>query len=105
MGIAESRSPTRTGSSNTRNIPDLSNGKGARSLKCCDRGIMRRSLLGARQGAKTILGYAGRTFGSVTVTLGTDLPLARGESEKDEKIKKRIKTEEKRKKQARKIIA
>ncbi len=30
-----------------------------------------------------ILGYAGRTFGSVTVTLGTDLPLARGEKTKD----------------------
>ena len=69
--------------SSIRTTPDLSNGKGARSLKCCDRGIMRKSLLGARQGAKTIHGYAGRTFGSVIVTLGTDLPLARGEKTKD----------------------
>merc|ERR1711998_779707 len=98
MGIAESRRPTRTGSSNTRNIPDLSNGKGARSLKCCDRGIMRRSLLGARQGAKTILGYAGRTFGSVTVTLGTDLPLARGENIKKGKRGKKKNKKRKKKK-------
>jgi tRNA (guanine37-N1)-methyltransferase len=34
---------SKRGCSNIRNIPDLSNGKGARSPKCCDRGIMRRS--------------------------------------------------------------
>ena len=34
--------------SNIRIIPGLSNGKGARSPKCCDRGIMRRSPPGAR---------------------------------------------------------
>ena len=56
-----------------------SNGKGARSLKCCDRGIMRRSLHGARPGAKKTHGYAGRTFGSATTALGPSLPLARGE--------------------------
>ena len=31
----------------SRTIPDPRNGKGARSLKCCDRGIMRRSRRGA----------------------------------------------------------
>ena len=35
-----------TGFSNIRTIPGLLNGKGARSPKCCDRGIMRRSRRG-----------------------------------------------------------
>src|SRR4028119_518689 len=37
------RRASKRASSNTLIIPDLSNGKGARSPKCCDRGIMRRS--------------------------------------------------------------
>ena len=36
----------RRGFSNIRTIPDLLHGKGARSPKCCDRGIMRRSRRG-----------------------------------------------------------
>ncbi len=67
------------GCSNIRTIPGLSNGKGARSLKCCDRGIMRRSKPGANSARATIHGHAGRTFGSATMALGTDLPLARGD--------------------------
>ena len=40
---AERRRASRRGFSNIRTIPDLLNGKGARSPKCCGRGIMRRS--------------------------------------------------------------
>merc|ERR1711861_37601 len=99
MGIAESKKATKTASSNIRNIPDLRNGKGARSLKCCDRGIMRRSLPGARSGARKTHGYAGRTFGNVIVTFGTDLPLTRGEKPLlgREKVHKKKKKKKKKK--------
>ncbi len=49
------------GFSNIRTIPDQLTGKGARSPKCCDRGIMRRSRRGDTNARLTIHGYGGRT--------------------------------------------
>src|SRR3546814_5991558 len=54
-------------------------GKGARSPKCCDRGIMRRSPPGASRWRRNTHGYGGRIFGSATRALGSSLPLARGD--------------------------
>src|SRR3546814_16260216 len=73
---------SKTVCSNIRTIPGPSHGKGARSPKCCDRGIMRRSRPGGNNRHKIIHGYAGRTFGSAMRVLGTDLPLARGEKKR-----------------------
>src|SRR3546814_7585121 len=70
---------SRRGYSNTRIIPDLRYGKGARSPKCCDRGIMRRSPPGASRWRRNTHGYGGRIFGSATRALGSSLPLARGD--------------------------
>src|SRR3954471_16115691 len=65
--------------SNIRIIPDLSNGKGARSPKCCDRGIMRRSRPGESRWPRQTHGYGDRIFGSAMRALGSSLPLARGD--------------------------
>jgi hypothetical protein len=61
------------GCSNIRTIPDLLNGKGARSRKSCDRGIMRRSTRGASAVPRSIHGHGGRTFGSA---MGRSGPVA-----------------------------
>ena len=47
------RKALRAAFSNTLIIPGLLNGKGARSPKCCDRGIMRRSPPGAKRRRET----------------------------------------------------
>ena len=57
--------------SNILIIPDLLNGKGARFLKCCDWGIMRKSPPGVSAGRRKIHGYGGRTCGSATTALGS----------------------------------
>jgi hypothetical protein len=62
------------------------NGKGARSLKCCDRGIMRKSPPGGNKGRRKTHGYAGQTFGIVMVTVGFSLPLARGTKTESSRI-------------------
>ena len=59
---------------NIRTIPARWNGKGARSPKCCDRGIMRRSRRGESHRPRSTHGYAGRIFGSVIRALGSSLP-------------------------------
>src|ERR1700733_15109189 len=64
--------------SNTRIIPDLLSGKGARSPKCCDRGIMRGSRHGESHRPRPIHGYGDRIFGSAMRVRGSSLPLARG---------------------------
>jgi len=48
-------------------------------------GIMRRSTPGGNNRPRTIHGYAGQTFGSVTRTLGTDLPLASGVKKEEDR--------------------
>ena len=62
------------------------NGKGARSPKCCDRGIMRGSRPGASHRPRPIHGYGGRTFGSAMTALGSSLPLARGTRQRTNEV-------------------
>jgi len=78
MGAASSgtESRSRTASLSIRTIPGPPFGKGARSLKCCDRGIMRKSPHGGNAGLRTIPGHAGRTFGA-HIGARSSLPLAR----------------------------
>ena len=53
---AGTRRASKAACSNIRIIPDLTNGKGARSPKCCDRGIMRGSRPGASRRPRPIHG-------------------------------------------------
>src|SRR6201986_3597420 len=78
------RKASKAASSNIRIIPDLLNGKGARSPKCCDRGIMRRSQAGVKARPRSIHGHGDRTFGSAISELGSSLPLARGKRRTNE---------------------
>src|SRR4051812_36883560 len=78
------RRASKAASSNIRIIPDLLNGKGARSPKCCDRGIMRGSRRGESHRPRSIHGHGDRTSGSATMALGSSLPLARGDRRKNE---------------------
>src|SRR3982751_3461145 len=75
---------SKAASSNIRIIPDRKCGKDARSPKCCDRGIMRRSRRGASHRPRSIHGHGDRTFGSATSARGSSLPLARSMKRKNE---------------------
>src|SRR3954466_16003403 len=78
------RKASKAASSNIRIIPDRRCGKGARSPKCCDRGIMRRSRRGGSHRLRSIHGHGDRTFGRATSARGSSLPLARSTKRKNE---------------------
>src|SRR3546814_18952549 len=67
---------------NIRITLDTRCGKGVRSLKCCDRGITRKSLPGGNKGRRMIHGKGGRTFGSAITVLGTSSTLVSTEKKR-----------------------